>query len=161
MAVEEGYGWCPATSAQIASGYPDKVLATSERFYSYRPDEYLRLIEVLHEACAFCESVDQRAEVLNILSKPEYLNCTPQTLAHGFSSAFPMGDGRIAEGPFLSFQGEGVDRPDGKRAQQVLDDLIRYMPHEKLERVPKGVISRVYREDLYDQAMQRVSAEAS
>ena len=158
MAVEEGHGWCPATSEQIASGYPDKVLATTERFYNYRPDEYRRLVEVLHAACALCESADQRAEILNILSKPEYLNCTPQTLAHGLSSTFPMGDGRVAEGDFLRFHGEDVNRPDGKRAQQVLDDLARYMPHGKLEHLPKGLISRVYRADLYDQAMRSVRA---
>ncbi len=157
MTVEEGFGWCPATSGQIASGYPDKVLATTERFYNYRPDEYLRLIEVLHAACALCDASDQRTEILNILSKPEYLNCTPKTLGHAFSSAFPMGDGCVADGPFLRFCGEGINRPDRERAQQVLDDLGRFIPHERLESVPKGLISRVYRDDLYDLAMRSVA----
>ena len=153
FAVEEGFGWCPATSQQIASGYPEKVLATTERFYNYRPDEYLRLIEVLHAACALCDATDQRTEMLNILSKPEYLNCTPKTLGHAFASSFPMGGGRTAEGPFLRFRGDDVNRPDRARAKDILNDLTRFVPHENLEHIPRTLISRVYREDIYDQAM--------
>ena len=37
LAVEEGFGWCPTTSAQISSGYPEKVLATTERFFFISP----------------------------------------------------------------------------------------------------------------------------
>jgi ABC-type nitrate/sulfonate/bicarbonate transport system substrate-binding protein len=159
LAVEEGYGWCPATSGQIASGYPDKVLATTERFYNYRPDEYLRLIEVLHAACELCDSADKHAEILKVLSKPEYLNCAPKTLAHAFSSEFPLGDGRVAEGPLLRFRGEAINRPNRERAQLVLDDLGRFMPHEKLECLPPGLISRVYRDDLYDLAMRQNESE--
>ena len=36
LAVEEGLGWCPATSAGIVKAYPEKVLATTERFFAYR-----------------------------------------------------------------------------------------------------------------------------
>ena len=153
FAVEEGFGWCPATSEQIASGYPEKVLATTERFYSHRPDEYLRMIEVLHEACALCDSLEHRDEILGIISQPQYLNCAPQTLAHAFSCAFPMGFGRSADGPFLRFRGEDVNRPDRERAKQLLNDLIKFMPHEHFKSIPRTLISRVYREDIYDQAM--------
>lgn len=156
FAVEDGFGWCPATSQQIASGYPEKVLATTERFFTYRPDEYIRMIEVLHQACALCDSIDQRAEILNILSKSQYLNCTPQVLSHAFSSSFPMGGGRTAEGPFLRFRGDDVNRPDRERAKDILNDLTRFMSHENLKNIPRTLISRAYREDIYDQAMGQI-----
>ncbi|MFT5622878.1 MAG: ABC-type nitrate/sulfonate/bicarbonate transport system substrate-binding protein [Bacteroidia bacterium] len=156
MAIEEGIGWCPATSAQISSGYPEKVLATTERFYSYRPDEYLRMIEVLHRACAMCDAPEQRVEILKILSKEKYLNCTPETLAHAFSDAFPMGYGRVANGSFLRFSGTGVNRPDRTRAKEVYADLSKYILKDGSTSAPQGMLSRVYREDIYDQAMSAV-----
>ena len=158
MAVEAGEGWCPATSEQIASNYPGKVLATSERFYNYRPDEYVRMIEVLQKACAYCETEQQHDEILDILSQPKYLNCTPQIAKHAFSSHFPLGFDRVAEGPFLSFYGAGANRPDRIRAKMILDDLIRYLPAEKPLSIPRTLISQAYREDIYDQAMSSVAS---
>ncbi len=151
LAVEEGLGWCPATSEAISKGYPEKVLATTERFYAYRPDEYEQMIHVLHDACAFCDAPEQRSEMLKILSKPEYLNCSPRTLAHALSGNFPMGYGREFEGSFIRFK--DVNCPDPERAALVLEDLCRYVPHEGLKAVPKNMISRVYRESIYEQAM--------
>ena len=158
LAVEAGAGWCPATGEQIACGYPEKVLATTERFYAQRPDDYLRMIEVLHQACALCDAAEHRAEILKILSKPQYLNCAPQALAHAFAAAFPMGGGRTAKGPLLRFRGEHVNRPESVRAKQILDDLKRFIPDASLKQLPREFISRVYREDLYDQAMRPILA---
>ncbi|MEO0510242.1 MAG: CmpA/NrtA family ABC transporter substrate-binding protein [Verrucomicrobiota bacterium] len=158
LAVEEGLGWCPATSEEISSGYPEKVLATTERFYAFRPDEYLRMIDALKQACAFCEDASNHKALLKILSKPEYLNCTPRTLAHALSGKFPMGQGRSSEGRFICFRDEAVNRPDLERAGLVLDDLCRYAPQERLKSVPKSLLSRVYREEIYDQAASPVVA---
>ena len=67
-----------------------------------------------------------------------------------------MGGGRTADGPFLRFRGEAVNRPDRDRAKQVLDDLSRYVSHAKLKNISRTLSSRVYREDIYDQAMSPI-----
>ncbi len=157
LAVEEGLGWCPATSVDISDAYPEKVLATTERFLAYRPDEYSRMIEVLHKACEFCGSGDNQTELLNILSKSHYLNCTPKTLAHALSGEFPMGYGRVSNGAFMRFSGETTNRPDAARAERVFSDLCRYFPSSKLESPPADVLRKAYREDIYDQALSSVA----
>ncbi len=157
LAIEEGLGWCPATSEEISKGYPEKVLATTERFYSYRPDEYLHMIQVLHEACAMCDCPDQRVELLKILSKPQYLNCRPETLAHAFCGDFPMGYDRVSSGSFIRFSGEGINQPDAASAKLVYEDLRRYVPHANLKSTTAKMISRVYRESIYEQAMSPVA----
>ena len=158
LAVAEGGGWCPAISEQIVSGYPEKVLATTEDFYAERGEEYLRMIEVLHQACSWCDSEAQRAEILAILSKPQYLDCAEPVLAQAFAAAFPLGAGRTAAGPLLRFYGQTVNRPDQPRAQQVLRDLNRFMPHPNFKKLPQGFAARVYRTDLYDQAVKSILA---
>jgi len=153
LAVEEGLGWCPATSVDIASGYPEKVLATTDRFYTYRPDEYMRMIEVLSSACAFCGNEANHPELLNILSKSNYLNCTPKTLAHALSGEFPMGYGRSATGPFIRFCCTEVNRPDLKRAKQVFQDLCRYLDHDNLLSASESMLSSVYRAEIFEGAL--------
>ena len=64
--------------------------------------------------------------------------------------------GRTAEGPFLRFRGDDVNRPDRERAKDILNDLTRFMSHENLKNISRTLISRVYREDIYDQAMGQI-----
>jgi ABC-type nitrate/sulfonate/bicarbonate transport system substrate-binding protein len=151
-AVEEGLGWVVATSTEIAEGYPEKVLAATERFYSYRGPEYVQMIEVLKEACVICDAPERRDEVLNILAAPEYLNCSRKTLANALSGSFPMGDGRVIEGAFIRFSGDEVNRPDADWAKHIYEDLRRYMPDVGYETVFKRSITNVYRSSIYDQA---------
>ncbi|MEM8868253.1 MAG: CmpA/NrtA family ABC transporter substrate-binding protein [Verrucomicrobiota bacterium] len=157
LAIEEGLGWSPATSAQISSGYPEKVLATTERFYAYRPDEYTRLIEVMHRACQYCEDPSNHREMLNILSKSQYLNCAPKTLSHALGSAFPMGHGKTATGSFIHFHGNNVNAPDTDRAEWVYEDTCRFLEHPNLDKASKTMLKRTFRSDIYDQAISSVS----
>jgi len=140
----------------MSDRYPEKVLATTERFYSYHPEEYQALIRVLQEACAFCDEPGQRTEMLNILSKPAYLNCSPRTLNHAFSGAFPMGYGAVSTTPFVRFTGEGVNRPDAKSINLIGQDIERYLPKDSVKALSKNLLSRVYRASIYDQAIRAV-----
>ena len=58
----------------------------------------------------------------------------------------------------LRFYGQAVNRPDQQRAQQVLRDLNRFMPHPNFKKLPQGFAARVYRTDLYDQATEPILA---
>jgi len=154
IAVEENIGWCPATSAEIAPGYPEKVLATTERFHSYRPDVHLRVIEVLLQACALCDDEAFRPEMLKILSKPAYLNCPPKTLAHALSGRFPMdATGKVSEAPFMQFSGGSVNCPEKAHAVTVYEDLKRYLPWGIPKDATKGIPTDVFRPKIYEQAM--------
>lgn len=155
LAVEEQLGFCVATSEAIASGYPEKVLATTERFNTYRGEEYLRMIEVLRDACAYCDQPERRHEMLNILAKPAYLNCSPKTLSNALAGNFPMGHGQFFEGQFIRFSGDKLNCPDPARATSVYEDLVRYLPGRKLEPVSAKMISRIYRASLYRQAISQ------
>ncbi|MEM0966267.1 MAG: CmpA/NrtA family ABC transporter substrate-binding protein [Verrucomicrobiota bacterium] len=152
VAVEQGVGWCPATSVQISANYPEKVLATTGRFFAYRPDEYIRMISVIGEACEFCQEASNRKTLVKILSDPRYLNCAPKSLGHALGGKFPMGRGLFAEGGFIRFSGENVNRPDSARTGCIVADLCRYTPDINLSEPPEKIISRVYLPSIYDQA---------
>lgn len=157
MAIEEGFGWCVATSDAISAGYPEKVLIATERLLSYQPEVYFAMIRALYKACAFCESSDQRPELLRILSKPEYLNCRPRTLSHAFSEQFPMGFGRSAQGSFIRFRGDAINCPDRERGQRVLDDLCRYANYKLSAPAASKLLSQVWRASLHQEALAEQS----
>ena len=159
MAVEENLGWCPTTSAEIAKGYPEKVLATTERFHSYHPDAHLRVIQVLLKACALCDDVAFRPEMLKILSKSEYLNCLPKTLMHALNGRFPLNaSGDVSEVQFMRFSGDEVNCPTQAHAATVYEDLRRFLPPGTLKSAPKDVLASVYRQNIYEQAMCPVAS---
>ncbi|WPJ96348.1 CmpA/NrtA family ABC transporter substrate-binding protein [Coraliomargarita algicola] len=153
LAIEEELGWCAATSAEISNGYPEKVLATTERFYTYRGEEYIKMIQVLLQACEYCDTKEQRSSMLNILSKSDYLNCSPRTLSHAFSEEFPKGYGQTASGTFIRFSGEKINCPDLERATQVYQDLVRFMPHCADNAINLKSVAGIYRESIYEQAI--------
>ncbi|HBR94313.1 MAG TPA: nitrate ABC transporter ATP-binding protein [Opitutae bacterium] len=156
LAIEEELGWCVATSSEIASGYPEKVLATTERFYSYRGEEYIKMIQVLLQACEYCDNSDTRSEMLNMLSRSEYLNCSPKTLSHAFSEEFPKGYGKAASGTFIRFSGDQLNCPDLARATQVYQDLLRFIPHCSSSVSTENSVSSIYRESIYLQATREL-----
>ncbi len=157
MAVEEKIGWCPATSAEIAPGYPEKVLATTERFHNYRPDAHLKVIEVLLKACALCDDEAFRPQMLKILSKSEYLNCQPKTLIHALDGRFPMNSsGAVSEVQFMRFSGHEVNCPTQAHAASVYEDLKRFLPPGTPKSVPKDILTRVYREKIYERVTSPV-----
>ncbi len=158
LAVEEGFGWVTATSSQIANGYPEKVLATTERFISYRPDEYNRMIEVLLNACAYCQDPNNHTELFKILSRPEYLNCSPRVLSHAFSNVFPNGLDDGVSGAFVQFSGTSINRPDVSRASEVYKDLCKFISHESLTPLSKKALSRIYKADIFDQVTSTVAS---
>lgn len=157
MAVEENIGWCPATSAEIAEGYPEKVLVTTERFHNYHPETHLRIIEVLLKACALCDDPAFRTEMLKVLSKPEYLNCPPKTLSHALDGKFPMNaSGGVSEVRFIRFSGDAVNCPNKKYAATVYEDLQRFLPQGTFKHVDEDILTQVYRENIYEQATSQV-----
>jgi ABC-type nitrate/sulfonate/bicarbonate transport system substrate-binding protein len=157
IAVEEGVGWCPATSAQIAAAYPEKVLATTEHFYAYRPEVYEGMIAVLQRACEYCEETANTSALLKILSKSEYLNCSVKTMGHALSGPFPLGNDQYAEGKFMRFAEESGNFPDAERAGWVLDDLRQYTGAQISESQKAELISRVYRPDIYENSLHATS----
>ena len=156
IAVEEGIGWCPATSQEVADGYPEKVLATTERFYSYRGAEYKKMLEVLVYACELCDEPDRRESVLEILSKSKYLNCRPETLSHAFAESFPKGFGEQATGRFVRFSGAQVNRPSLKMARTIYSDLQKFLPNKALADLDDKALSEIFRTSIYDQVSANV-----
>ncbi|BAY96298.1 nitrate transport ATP-binding subunits C and D [Tolypothrix tenuis PCC 7101] len=97
LAVEQDLGFVAATALEIWSGQPKKVLGVREEWAQKHPQTYLALIKALLEACQYCDDIRNRQEILELLSRSEYLNIDPAYIRPGFIDPYNRGDGKAPQ----------------------------------------------------------------
>ncbi|MES2996020.1 MAG: CmpA/NrtA family ABC transporter substrate-binding protein [Verrucomicrobiota bacterium] len=144
-----GTGWCPATSADISHGHPEKVLLLSGKFLRERKDESTSLVAALLEACKLCQSQSFRNDMISILAMKQYTGASIPVLKNGLSGHFETGVGAQRAGALHVFHGEGVNKPTVDKASWVLAGLrgIGILPD-----VTCGSLTRIYREEMFHAA---------
>lgn len=148
--ILSGAGWCPATSAELSHGHPEKVLLVSGRFLQERKDESVALVAALLDACEVCQNPDFRDDLVSILAMEEYTGASPEVLRNSLGSQFVTGPESVNGSAFHIFYGESVNRPTVDKASWVLAGLraIGALPD-----ITCGSLSRIYREDIFHAAM--------
>lgn len=148
-AVLTGTGWCPATSAELSHGHPEKVLLVSGRFLRERKDESIALVAALLDACKLCQDPAFRNDLITILGMREYTGASPDVLRNSLGSQFMTGAETANGSAFHIFHGESVNRPTVEKASWVLAGLrsIGALPD-----ITCGSLSRIYREDIFHTA---------
>lgn len=144
-----GTGWCPATSADLSHGHPEKVLLLSGKFLSERKDESIALVAALLDACKLCQDPEFRDEMIAILALKDYTGASEDVLRNSLGGKFNTGSGSANASSFHLFHGEAVNRPTVEKASWVLAGLrsIGILPD-----VTCGSLTRIYREDLFHAA---------
>ncbi len=148
-AIMAGTGWCPATSADLSFGHPEKVLLLSGKFIHERKDETIALVAALLESCKLCQDANFRNELISILAMKEYTGASTELLHNSLGSMFNTGIGSISASSFYLFHGESVNCPTVEKASWVLAGMrgIGILPD-----LTCGSISRIYREDIFHAA---------
>ncbi len=154
-AILGGFGWSPATSADLSYGHPEKVLMVSGRFLREQKDKTIALVTSLLEACRMCADDDFQEDLISILSQPGYIGVSKELLGNSFSGRFVTGGNTVSESPFHLFYGDSVNSPTMEKASWQLAGLraIGVLPE-----ITAGSISRIHREDVFLTAQQAVPA---
>ena len=142
-------GWCPATSADLSHGHPEKILLVSGKFLRERKEESIALVAALIDACKLCQDPEFRNEMISILAHKNYTGASEAVLKNSLGPIFNSGAGSTSAGGFHLFHGESVNCPTVEKASWVLAGLrsIGILPD-----VTCGSLSRIYREDLFHAA---------
>jgi len=152
-AVHEGLGVVMASTLELWSGHPEKVLGLREDWVNTYPQTAIALIKALLEACEFCDDRRNREEVLALLCRPEYVGTAPEYTRAGFIDAYNKG---IDEEPkmhyrFNQFYVDQSTFPSPSEGLWMLTQLARW----DITAFPKNwveVLERNYRLDLYGEA---------
>lgn len=146
-----------ATGLDIWSGHPNKVLGVRENWAEMYPNTHLALVKALLEACEYCDDIRNREEIVEILSRPEYLNTSPETIRPGFIDAYNRGDGK--ESQFLpsynQFHVSKANYPERTEMLWIMTQLARWGQIT----FPKNwvsIVDRVCRADVFGAAAREL-----
>jgi len=142
-----GIGWCPVTSAELATGHPEKILLLDGSFIGERRDDAIALGTALLDSCRLCQNPDFRKELVRILAKPAYTGCSEATLRNSLGPVFNTGHGQIDASRLHLFYGGDLNCPSVEKASWFLSSMrgANLLPED----ITASTLTRLYRRDLY------------
>ncbi len=163
VAVQAGVGVCVASSADLAPLHPEKVLMARHSFAVGRADEHERMLAAILEACAFCDSPQNRPLLADMLAHPHYVNAPAECLRNGLVGPFECGDFGMRSGPEMTvFHRLNANEPDDEKAAWLMNNLYdllqqRVFRDRNLDRTP--ALANVFRLDIYQRAKAALLAQ--
>jgi nitrate/nitrite transport system ATP-binding protein len=156
-AVQENLGYVIATDLDIWPSHPEKVLGVSEAWSNKYPETHNALVKALLEACDYCDERRHRDEILELLSRPEYVGSVASTARPGFIDPYDRGMGEPPEDlwQYNRFHVDKSNCPGRVEGLWVLTQLARWgmipFPKNWIE-----ILERVRRVDLYGRAAREL-----
>jgi nitrate/nitrite transport system ATP-binding protein len=148
--VYDGLGFVAATTAEIWSGHPEKVLGVREEWAHQYPQTHIALVKALLEACEYCDDLRNREEILELLCRNEYLDIDPVYIRPGFVD--PYNRGGLTETDIQTkhnyFYVNKANYPDRNEMLWIMTQLARW----GLIPFPKNwldIVERVCRTDVF------------
>lgn len=164
LAVQAGEGFCVATSAELAPLHPEKVLMVRQSFATGRPEEHERLLAALLEACACCDSPQNRGLISDMLADASYVNAPADCLSAGLVSPLAPGrehDESLAE--LTIFHRHHANEPTDQKAAWVMGLLYEFLEQSSQGRgthTRAPVLKNVFRRDIFERAQALIPGEA-
>ncbi len=125
VAVQSRAGWVVATSSELDSLHPEKVLMVRADFAAKRSEEHIALVAALLEACEFCDQPENHGQIASVLAQPEYVGVAESVLRRGITGEMDFGHaGERTLRDFCIFHQHNANEPGGDKAAWTLE-LIR------------------------------------
>ena len=159
LAVEQGVGHMLVTGYEIWGSTPEKVFGVNSKWVDAHPQQHLAMIRALNNACAWVDNDANQTELLNILSRSEYLNCTVEQLVYGFASVKPKGQFDWPMEAYQRFSGTDINCPLPNYALWIMGQMYRWQQLGNMSSL-NDFVNQVYRQDLYFEALGLVQAES-
>jgi len=154
VAVQAGAGWIAATSSEMDSLHPEKVLMVRNDFAAQRSEEHVALVAALIEACEFCGKPANHEQIVETLARPEYVGTAKSALRHGITGEMDFGHGKsrlIRD--FCVFHCDQANEPSDDKAAWALE-LVRLSglcPDPSA--LNFALARKIFRADIYGQAV--------
>ena len=155
-AVAHGIGWCPAVSEDLMPSHPEKILLTTEGFAEEQPDALSSLIRALHEACAFCDRMENRMSVVDIVHSCGGLRVDRDALIRSLVGPFDDGTSRrhVPE-DFHIFHRRNANEPSQEKSAWLHKQFVTHglIPSDQIES-SRNLMKLCWRGDLFNQALK-------
>jgi ABC-type nitrate/sulfonate/bicarbonate transport system substrate-binding protein len=155
VAVLAGSGMIAATSAEIAPLHPEKVLMVRREFAETRSEEHVRLIAALLEACTYCDAPQNHPQILELLSRKEYVNAPIEALRPSLAGHLSglHGDEEPRD-DFTIFARDDTNEPSEEKAAWILQGMRTSGLSGNSAAQDLALARRVFRVDIFEQALR-------
>lgn len=152
-AIYDKIGFTVATTQDIWTDHPEKVLGTTADFIAKNPNTALALTKAILEASRYIDATKNRAEVAKLIAGKAYVNAPEEVIEGRFLGHYDNGIGKKWEDPnYMKFFN------DGKVSFPYLSDGMWFLTQHKrwglLKSDPDylGIVKKVNRIDIYTEA---------
>jgi two-component system, oxyanion-binding sensor len=153
LAVEQSVGHMLVTGYEIWGSTPEKVFGVNTIWAEQNQAQHLAIIRALEKACLWVDEAENQAELLSILSHPDYLNCTVQQLVYGFGSIKPKSQFDWPMEAFQRFSGSDINKPLPSYALWIMAQMHRWQQLGNNVSKLNQLAEQIYRKDLYYNAL--------
>lgn len=107
-AIFDKVGYTVATSQDIWTDHPEKVLGTTADFVAKNPNTSRAMIMAILDACRYIEAKENRAKVAKLIAGKAYVNAPEEVIAGRFMGDYDNGIGKKWKDPnFMKFFEDG------------------------------------------------------
>lgn len=152
-AIFDKIGFSVATSQDIWTDHPEKVLGCTAEFVAKNPNTALAMTKAILEACRYIDATGHRAEVAKLIAGKAYVNAPEEVIAGRFVGDYDNGIGKKWKDPnYMKFFN------DGKVNFPYLSDGMWFLTQHKRWGLLKSdpdylaVAKKVNRIDIYTEA---------
>ncbi|MFZ5896727.1 MAG: CmpA/NrtA family ABC transporter substrate-binding protein [Myxococcota bacterium] len=158
-AIADGIGYTAITTQELWKDHPEKVFAFTEEFANKNPKTVKAVLKALYEASVWLDDLKNRKEQAEIVSRPTYINCPPETILPRLMGDYDYGDGRKKKDEnYMIFHSRNCNFPEPKFAKWWLSQFRRW---GMVDAAPdyEGITKKVMRTDLYQEALKELGVD--
>ena len=154
-AVAEGLGRVLITSYELWNNGPEKVFRVNQEWAEQHPNTHRAVLMALLEASRWLDAHENRPEVVDIISRPAYVNAPKDLIGMSMTGTFRYGPGEdpVVKPDFNAFFHFAANFPWRSHAEWFIGQMVRWgQIEDPVDIVAKA--ARVYRPDLYREAAE-------
>lgn len=107
-AIFDKVGFSVATSQDIWTDHPEKVLGTTAEFVAKNPNTALAMTKAILEACRYIDATANRSKVAKLIAGKAYVNAPEEVIEGRFLGHYDNGIGKKWEDPnYMKFFNDG------------------------------------------------------
>lgn len=158
LAVARGTGRIITTKAHIWRSSPEKVLGVRTEWADADPGRLDALVRAIYRASVWCDDPANRADLAELLSRPEWIGQPQEVLLPGLSRRLTTPNGETAAVPdLLNFAARAATFPWTSHALWLYTQMVRWR-QAPFSKAALAVARETYRPDLNRRALAPIGA---
>jgi nitrate/nitrite transport system substrate-binding protein len=160
--VNQGIGFTAATTGELWKGHPEKALGLRADWIEKNPNAAKALLMAVMEAQQWCDNMENKAEMAEILAKRQWFNVPSKDVLGRLKGDINYGNGRDVKGTdlFMKFWKGGVSYPYQSHDTWFMAENVRWGNLPANTDI-KALVGQVNRQDIWRAAAKDLGVAAS